>query len=62
MISSVGFAAEILREIVFLNSVKIAEGPVCPKTALRATHAAIAVALVAASTATDRFTQSRMDL
>jgi len=43
---------EIFWEIANLNSVKIAEGLV----RLKAAHAAIAVALEAANTATDGFT------
>jgi len=58
MISSAGFATEIFWEIAFLNSVKVAEELVC----LKAAHAHTAVVLEAANTATDRFTQSRMDL
>jgi len=41
MISSVGLAIEIFWEIVLLNSVKIAKGPVCLKAALRAIHAVL---------------------
>jgi len=36
MILSVGLAVEIFLEITFLNSVKIAEGPVVPKAAYSA--------------------------
>ena len=61
MISIAGFATEIFWEITFLNSVKVAKGPVCLKAALGAIHAAFSVALLAASTATDIFTQSRID-
>jgi len=62
MISSAGLAIEIFWEIMLLNSVKMAEGPVCLKAALRAIHVVFAVALLAASIATEGFTQSKIDL
>ena len=62
IMSGAMFAMEIFWEIAFLNSVKMAEGQVCPKAAHRAIHVALAVALLVASVATEGFTQSRIDL
>jgi len=60
MMSMAGFAAEIFLEIAFLKSAKIAEGPVVLKAACSASHTALAVSELFATTATEGFTQRRI--
>ena len=57
-----GFATEIFQEIMLLNLVKIAEGPVWPKAVCKAHHAALAVVVLVATAATEGFTQRMIDL